>query len=110
MKSIRNMATQALAVQNACNLSGVVHSFSAILTALWEHAREQGKGTDWVNQHPVCILFAAQVSHLTSGTITGSEVYSAAYNQCKEWSNKPCVEHSSYWYPGDAPESCPLCD
>jgi hypothetical protein len=57
----------ALTVQNACNLSGVVHSFSESLSKLWDEARETGKDTDWVNTHPICILFAEQIKHLAEG-------------------------------------------
>lgn len=58
----------ALAVQGACNLSGVVRSFSDIMTRIWEEANKDGKGTDWVNKHPICVLFAEQIAHLSKGT------------------------------------------
>ncbi len=69
----------ALMVQSACNLSGVVHSFSEILSRLVEEAQKEGKGTDWVNTHPICVLFAEQIKHLT-----GSE-YFEAYKACEGW-------------------------
>lgn len=56
---------EAEMVQNACNLSGVVHSFSRGVSTLWEVAREQGQGTDWVNTHPYCVLYASKIAHLT---------------------------------------------
>jgi hypothetical protein len=68
----------ALHAQSACNLSGIVHSFSETLTRIWEEANENGKGTDWVNKHPICILFAEQISHLAKGD------YFDAYKVCKE--------------------------
>jgi hypothetical protein len=68
----------ALMVQSACNLSGVVHSFSEILSSLVKESQEQGKGTDWVNTHPICVLFAEQITHLAKGD------YFDAYKVCEE--------------------------
>ena len=67
----------ALMVQSACNLSGVVHSFSEILSRLVKEAQEQGKGTDWINTHPICVLFAEQIKHLAEGD------YFEAYKICE---------------------------
>lgn len=54
----KQAAQDALAVQDACNLSGVVKSFHEIVTnVLWPEARKDGHGTDWVNQHPIVYLF-----------------------------------------------------
>lgn len=63
--SLKEAARDAIAVQYACNLSGVVHSFSRHLTTLWGFARELEKGTDWVNQHPICQMFMVQIVWLT---------------------------------------------
>jgi hypothetical protein len=68
----------ALMVQSACNLSGVVHSFSETLSKIWDEARETGKDTDWVNKHPICTLFAEQIAHLAKGD------YFEAYKVCEE--------------------------
>ena len=72
----------ALMVQSACNLSGVVHSFSEILSRLVKEAQEQGKGTDWINTHPICVLFAEQIEHLVGG---GDANYFEAYKICEGW-------------------------
>lgn len=71
----------ALNAQSACNLSGVVRSFSEILTRLWEEANENGKGTVWVNRHPICVLFAEQIKHLAKGD------YFEAYAICEKRAN-----------------------
>jgi len=72
----------ALVVQDAVNLSGVVHSFSAILTKLWGQARKEGKGTQWVNDHPISIMFSSKIASLT-GCDTGKR-FSDAYDACKK--------------------------
>ena len=53
----------ALDVQCACNLSGVVFSFVEAMRAICDEAALQGKGTDWKNEHPICVLFATQIGH-----------------------------------------------
>lgn len=70
---------KALDSQSACNLSGIIHSFSDILRRVWEEARHNGKGTDWVNEHPICRLFAEQISHLSKECD-----YMNAYTFCEE--------------------------
>ncbi len=68
------MYDDALAVQSACNLSGVVQSFATHIRKIVK----EGKGTDYVNNHPVSRLFAEQISHLTR-----NKDYSDAYKECK---------------------------
>jgi len=69
----------ALDVQSACNLSGVVHSFSAVIKRVWDEANALGKGTDWVNSHPICRLYAEQIAYLASKTD-----YFDASKECRE--------------------------
>ncbi len=56
---------KAIAVQAACNLSAVVHSMDETMSDLWAMARALGKGTKWVNNHPICRLYASKIAHLT---------------------------------------------
>jgi hypothetical protein len=73
----------ALDANSACNLSGIVHSFSSVMTRLWNEARALGKGTDWVNRHPIARLYAEQVAHLTgSGITSNANSYSEAHDIC----------------------------
>ncbi len=72
----------ALDVQSACNLSGVVISFAEAIKAIGEEAHRLGKGTEWKNHHPICVLFSTQIGHLTRTSALAEEsVYSAAYQQ-----------------------------
>ena len=50
----------ALAVQNACNPSGVAHSFAA----LCEQMHQAGLGTTAICDHPAARLFAAKLADL----------------------------------------------
>lgn len=73
---------RALDVQDACNLSGVVRSFSQVMDKVWGEARATGNAsTDWVNRHPIAVLYASKVQSLTGGE--RDEAFSAAYDICK---------------------------
>jgi len=72
----------ALFVQDACNLSGVIHSWSEIVSRIWKEADKLGKGTDWVNRHPINILFASKVASLTDCERTFE--FSKAYAYCEK--------------------------
>ena len=56
---------KAIWAQSACNLSGIVHSLSRIMPRIWEEARAAGKGTTYVNEHPIVRLFAEQITWLS---------------------------------------------
>ena len=64
----QQLLEEARQVQDACNLSGVVHSFSRAMTDLWDIAHERGEGTDWVNKHPVSVLYTDKCRHLSEAT------------------------------------------
>lgn len=70
----------ALDVQNACNLSGVIHSWDNIVSRIWEQANAEGEGTDWVNRHPINVLFSDKVAQLTGSH--GDENFHQAYEYC----------------------------
>lgn len=70
-RSEAQLIQEAIDVQDACNLSGVVHSFSRAMSRLWDIAHEQGKGTDWVNTHRVARLYADKIKSLTGDVIPG---------------------------------------
>lgn len=74
---------EAIMSQGACNLSGIVHSFSRVMDKIWEEAREQDKGTDWVNNHPICRMYSEQISHLSRG-----RDYFDAYGYCEKRSKE----------------------
>ncbi len=79
MATLKDLAKSALNVQGACNLTGVVHSFSKILTEL--RALEPDKGTDYFNRHPISVLFSSKIASLTYSD-SGAE-FSKAYNACE---------------------------
>jgi hypothetical protein len=81
--TLQEAAQTALDAQNACNLSGVLASFHhVVIDALWPEARRLGKGTEWVNQHPICTLFLDKLTDLNR---RGD--FSSAYTEVKRLAN-----------------------
>jgi hypothetical protein len=65
-RTMKELAQEALDVQNACNLSGVVHSFARAMTDLRAVAEAEGwAGTQNINTHPICQLWADKIADLT---------------------------------------------
>lgn len=82
MKTMQELAKQALDVQDACNLSGVVHSFSEAIRNLREIARAEGwEGTEAINRHPICLLYSSKIASLTYSE-SGAE-FTKAYDWAK---------------------------
>lgn len=65
-KEVRRLAQQALRVQDACNLSGVLKSAFAAACSLCIAANDGlGISTDEVNRHYIMQLFASKIADLT---------------------------------------------
>lgn len=79
MKTLKELCKEALDVQDACNLTGVLKSFDRTMGELRLLAREEGwEGTEAINRHPVAILFSSKIASLT-GSEDGLE-FSKAYD------------------------------
>jgi len=49
---------------DACNSSGLIKDFAVDIDEIWKEAWELGKGTDYVNSHPLIIIFADKLLQL----------------------------------------------
>jgi hypothetical protein len=84
----------ALLAQTACNLSGLVHSPSRVINEhIWPEARRLGKGTDWVNKHPIVRMYLEQMVYLSIGRNTSEETdsYNQAWSICRLNASDPYV-------------------
>ena len=93
--TLKNAAKEAIFVQSACNLSGVVKSFSRVMDCLWDEARKQGKATEFVNTHPIARLFLEQIAYLNGCLMvqdSEESSYSKAYAECERLSQEPELE------------------
>lgn len=76
-RTLVELAREALAVQDASNLSGVVHGMSRAMTDLFPLC----SGTDERNHHPVMVLWADKVAHLAGCQAIGSDTVMTAYRK-----------------------------
>lgn len=58
---LKDLASEVLSVQNACNLSGVVHSFSRAVTVM---RQDLGMDTPTCNQHPITVMYLDKLNQL----------------------------------------------
>lgn len=80
VRTWKEMAEEALRIQDACNLSGVVGAFATIITEVRTRLEAEGKGgTDNVNNHPICRLYSDKVASLTGTQTLGNDEVSLAY-------------------------------
>jgi hypothetical protein len=79
-KTLKELATDALNVQDACNLSGVAHGFARAMGDLCDH----GLDTNARNRHPISKLWADKIAHLTGTQTIGNDSVMAAYTEVRE--------------------------
>lgn len=84
-RTMKDLAKEALGIQDACNLSGIVHSFSRAMTDLRMIARTEGwEGTDKLNQHHISVLFADKIASLVD---PGSSINGTAARAAYMWAH-----------------------
>lgn len=88
--TIQQMAQQALDVQTACNLSGIVHSFAEIVSAM---RTEHHMDTAQCNRHPVCVLFSDKIADMTGSSV---RAYPEGYAECQRLADGSITEPSAY--------------
>jgi hypothetical protein len=77
-------ALDAIAVQEACNLSGVVLGWALVMQVINEIAHRKGYGTEWKNRHPINCLFANKVADLTGMSSGDLDRYREMYKACQQ--------------------------
>jgi hypothetical protein len=88
MRTMKDLCKEAIDIQDACNLSGVVHGFSRTITELRRLLEQEGDfSTGKLNQHPVCVLYSSKIASLTGSEVNANEVggnaFSEAYGFCQ---------------------------
>jgi hypothetical protein len=88
-----NIYRTALEVQEASNLSGVVFQFAHDMKVICEEVRRKGGGTDAINRHPVCRIYAEQILWLAGGgSPANHRSYLKAHDACKKRAAEPAPE------------------
>lgn len=74
----------AIHSQDACNLSGLVRSLAQVLDKIHNEARQNGKGSDWINAHPIVRLYVEQLAHLTAAGPGNPVTYQTAWHSVEK--------------------------
>lgn len=72
MRTMKQLVQEALDVQNACNMSGIVRSYAEALSDLREILEKEGSGfsTEKLNRHPVSVMWACKIADLSGAMLT----------------------------------------
>lgn len=85
VRSWAELAEEALRVQDACNLSGVVNGFAIIVKEVRILLESEGTfGNESIHRHPVCKLFADKIASLTGVQNAPFSELSSSYNWAYE--------------------------
>ena len=81
-QDLKNACADAMQVQDACNVSGVVLAFARAMEAINAERERLGQGTDFVRNHPVTILFVNKLEDMVASNFR--DRYSKAYANINE--------------------------
>ena len=73
----------AIDMLDGVNLSGIVRSWCLVLPKIRAVGNRTGAGTNFVNTHPISVLYATKCAEL-SGTSFDSTTFGPAYETCKQ--------------------------
>lgn len=79
---LRQLCRDAIAIQDACNPSGVAYALTDAYTFL--RTLKECSGTDWLKTQACAVLIAHKLADLHGVADIGSGRYSEAYRLCKE--------------------------
>ncbi len=81
-EKLRKEYETALLVKGVSNLSGLVHGLAQAMKLIALEAKEQGRGTEYINNHPIVRVYLEQMRSLCMTD------YAASYKICKDRSRK----------------------
>jgi hypothetical protein len=93
MRTLHDLAAEAVAVQDACNPLGISKSYATALDALRAALGAAGldNGTAAISQHPINKMWASKIHDLASMGWSDTERYGEAYAACRELSVSPAL-------------------
>jgi len=77
----RNIYQDAIDVQDACNISGVVNS---LMNEVLPAVRQEITGTVAIARHPAVVMFVSKLGELTGLGGGDMDTFSEAYLACRE--------------------------
>lgn len=84
MRTLQQLAREALDVQDACNLLGVSKGFARSLQELADVLRAANLPSDTptVNNHPIARLWASKIHDMTGMGFSDTDRFGKAYDAC----------------------------
>ncbi len=83
-KSLSQAARDAIVVQSACNLVAVSKAFAEAMSVLSKESLRLGLDKQWINTHPITILFVSQIAHLSESHAAFDFLdYNRAFEACE---------------------------
>lgn len=83
-KTLQDLAKEAINVQDACNLSGVVHGFARCMSAMVE----MGMNNDARDNHPITLLWVDKICHLSGYKQDYGTKMMNAYSEAQKIANE----------------------
>ena len=89
MKTVKQLADDAIHVQDACNLIAVANSFANVTKEVRDRLAESGQesGTDAIRNHPIVQLWASKIIEMCGMGYPDMDKFSEVYF---------AVEHMAY--------------
>jgi hypothetical protein len=84
--TLQEAASDALTVQDACNLCGVAQAFARAMLTVLDDCRSKGQGTDEMRKHPITIAFMDKLRFMVNNP-SPSE-FAAAFDAVEEMAGK----------------------
>jgi hypothetical protein len=98
-KKLSSIAQTAIDCQNACNAAGVAHSLaSTVFPVIWQHARRTGKGTNWVNSHPIVYVMLHKLVDLNDSDVSCFMPVSQRFDLVERIAKAASLEHITAIY------------
>lgn len=84
MKTIKELADEAVLVQSACNGFAIANSYGKMMTNLRDALKESGEpnDTDDLRNHPINRMWASKIHDLAGLGLSDMEMYSDAWLWC----------------------------
>lgn len=83
--TLKELATEAIVVQDAVNMTGLAYRFARVVDELKAALRENGQPNDTghVNRHPVVRLWVSKMHELAGMGFSDDARYGEAYHECQ---------------------------
>jgi len=79
MRTVIELARDAIAIQDACNLVAVFHGAARAVSELCDQV-----GWAAAEKHPVCRLWVCKILHLARTNLEASDVFVEAWGECEK--------------------------